>query len=74
MDGKVAVEFKSAGPGKCRWCKADKDLVLELAFSDGSFAGKYCFPDFKKALLDKLEGEETSKAERRAAAPTNGQS
>jgi hypothetical protein len=74
-DDKVTVDFRSAGPGKCRWCKAERDVVLDLAFGDGSFAGKYCFADFKKALLDKLEAE-PAKAERRGAAaiPLNGQS
>ena len=51
----MSVEFKSVGPGKCRWCKKEKDEVIELKFSDGSFVGHYCFADFKKALLDKLE-------------------
>lgn len=51
----ISVEFRSIGPGKCRWCKKDKDEVVELAFSDGSFVGRYCFADFKKALQDKLE-------------------
>ena len=51
----IQVEFTSVGPGKCRWCKKDKDEVVSLSFSDGSFVGSYCFADFKKALLDKLE-------------------
>ena len=70
----VSVEFRSAGRGKCRWCKADKDVVLEVAFSDGSFAGKYCFADFKKALLDKLDCEEPAKPEKQvpAAVPADG--
>src|SRR5437660_7941028 len=51
----ISVEFKTIGPGKCRWCKKDRDEVIELAFSDGSFVGRYCFADFKKALQDKLE-------------------
>jgi hypothetical protein len=67
----VSVEFKSAGPGKCRWCKAERELVLDVAFSDGSFAGRYCFPDFKKALLDKLENDESAKGERRVPAAAN---
>ena len=46
----VSVEFKAISPGKCRWCKKDKDQVITLAFSDGSFVGSYCFADFKKAL------------------------
>lgn len=50
----ISVEFRSIAPGKCRWCKKEKDEVIELAFSDGSFAGRYCFADFKKALQDKL--------------------
>ena len=54
----ISVEFKSVGPGKCRWCKKEMPLVLSLAFSDGSFNGSYCFPDFKKALQDKLENAE----------------
>lgn len=53
----IAVEFKSVGPGRCRWCKRDKEEVIGLAFADGSFVGSYCFADFKKALLDKLEAE-----------------
>lgn len=69
----VSVEFKSAGPGKCRWCKAERDLVLDVAFSDGSFAGRYCFADFKKALLDKLEGDDPARAERRVPTAANGQ-
>lgn len=51
----IQVDFKSVGAGKCRWCKKDKDEVVSLSFSDGSFVGSYCFADFKKALLDKLE-------------------
>ncbi|HKI30861.1 MAG TPA: hypothetical protein VKA46_03275 [Gemmataceae bacterium] len=51
----ISVEFRSIGPGKCRWCKKEKDQVIGLAFSDGSFVGNYCFADFKKALQDKLE-------------------
>ncbi len=51
----VHVEFKSVGPGKCRWCKKDKDEVIDLAFSDGSFVGRYCYADFKKALADKVQ-------------------
>src|SRR3954469_7774064 len=53
----ISVEFRSIGPGKCRWCKREKDEVIELAFSDGSFVGRYCFQDFKKALEDKLEND-----------------
>lgn len=53
----ISVEFRSIGPGKCRWCKKDRDEVIELAFSDGSFVGRYCFADFRKALQDKLENE-----------------
>jgi hypothetical protein len=55
----ISVEFRSAGPGKCRWCKKEKDVVISLAFSDGSFVGNYCLADFKKALLDKLESSTT---------------
>jgi hypothetical protein len=50
----VTVEFTAVGPGRCRWCQADKDEVVELAFADGSFAGRYCFGDFKNALRDRL--------------------
>jgi hypothetical protein len=57
----ISVEFRSIGPGKCRWCKKEKDQVLQLAFSDGSFVGGYCFADFKKALQDKLESSEPAK-------------
>ena len=45
----IDVSFKSVGTGKCRWCKKDKDEVIELKFGDGSFVGCYCFADFKKA-------------------------
>jgi hypothetical protein len=71
----VTVEFKSIGPGKCRWCKKDKDEVLELAFSDGSFVGRYCFADFKKALQDKLEDGTTQPAQavRKQPAAGNGE-
>jgi hypothetical protein len=73
----VSVEFRSIGPGRCRWCKRDRDEVIELAFSDGSFVGRYCFADFKKALQDKLESEEPPKkpeprAEPRPATPAAG--
>jgi hypothetical protein len=57
----ICVEFKSIGPGKCRWCKKEKDQVLELSFADSSFVGRYCFADFKKALQDKLESEDGAK-------------
>jgi hypothetical protein len=65
----VNVEFKSIGPGKCRWCKKDRDEVIELAFGDGSFVGRYCFADFKKALQDKLEGDEPRRPTAAPAAP-----
>jgi hypothetical protein len=51
----VVIEFKAIGPGKCRWCRKDKDQVITLAFSVKSFVGSYCFADFKKALQDRLE-------------------
>jgi hypothetical protein len=68
----ISVEFRSMGPGKCRWCKKDKELVISLAFSDGSFVGSYCFPDFKKALLDKLESSMPQAAQPSMPAKPNG--
>jgi hypothetical protein len=65
----INVEFKSISSGKCRWCKKDKDEVIELAFSDGSFVGGYCFADFKKALLDKLESNAPTTASKPQNAP-----
>jgi hypothetical protein len=65
----ISVEFRSVGPGKCRWCKKDKDVVISLSFSDNSFVGSYCFADFKKALLDKLEGSLPPLAARPNGAP-----
>jgi hypothetical protein len=63
----INVEFRSARPGKCRWCKKEKDKVFDLSFADGSFIGSYCFADFKKALEDKLENE--AEPEARQAIP-----
>jgi hypothetical protein len=57
MSAHITVEFRAISSGKCRWCKREKEEVISLAFSDGSFVGNYCFADFKKALLDKLESE-----------------
>lgn len=65
----VCVEFKSIGPGTCRWCRKEKDQVITLAFSDKSFIGSYCFADFRKALQDKLENEATAPQPKPQAAP-----
>lgn len=51
----MKVDFTRVAPGCCSWCRKEKDQVITLAFADGSFVGSYCFADFKKALLNKLE-------------------
>ncbi len=41
--------------------------MIELAFGDGSFVGRYCFSDFKKALQDKLENDAPARPEVKAS-------
>lgn len=66
----IDVSFKTDGPGTCAWCQKEKDEVFEVAFSDKSFVGLYCWADIKKAVKMKCE----KRAAKPLAASVNGPS
>jgi hypothetical protein len=50
----ITVGFVSQGGGKCRWCKKERESgIYEVAFSDGSFTGLYCWKDLQRAVDDR---------------------
>src|SRR5947209_19357124 len=56
-DGMISVEFRSVGPGTCKWCRKEKDEVYSVAFGDKSFVGAMCKGDLLRAIGMKLGGD-----------------
>ena len=46
----ISVEFQSVRPGRCGWCRKDRDEVFQVAFSDKSFVGPMCKSDLLRAI------------------------
>lgn len=46
----IQVTFESVGPGRCGWCKKEKEAVYAVSFSDKSFVGPMCKSDLLRAV------------------------
>jgi hypothetical protein len=46
----IQVTFEGVGPGRCGWCKKDREAVYTVAFSDKSFSGPLCKQDLLRAV------------------------
>ncbi len=54
------VTIKHYGEGVCKWCNKEKEGV-EVETNDRSFTGFFCFPDLKRRLRLKCDGNTNGK-------------
>ena len=54
------VTIRSYGEHLCTWCQKEKEGV-EVETDDRSFSGFFCFPDLKRILRLKCDGNTNGK-------------